>query len=45
MITFPTKQEVDRNKTINTLGDLIKQINDIETLWNVCSESLSIYIR
>ena len=35
MIFFPTKEEEGENESKVTLGDLIKQINDIETIY-VC---------
>ena len=38
MIIFPSRVEVDANKTVETLGDLIRQINDIETVYYVCSK-------
>ena len=42
MIHFPSKEEVDSNETKETLGDLIRQINDIETVFCVCSNCLSL---
>ena len=33
MILFPTKEEEGENESKVTLGDLIKQINDIETIY------------
>lgn len=44
MIVLPSRVEIDSNKTIETLGDLIRQINDIETVLCVCSKLSFVHI-
>lgn len=36
VIVFPRRVTSEKKERMETLGDLIKQINDIETIWSVC---------
>lgn len=36
VIVFPRRVASEKKERMETLGDLIKQINDIETIWSVC---------
>ena len=40
VILFPRKVMSEKKERMETLGDLIKQINDIETIWGVCWDRL-----
>ena len=40
MIVFPRREVSEEKEKMATLGDLIRQMNDIEMIWRVCFQRI-----